>query len=349
MAKFAVAHVSKLKSGGIGSHIDRKHEVKNADPDRKHLNHEFIKTGNTLYKDVKLRIQEGYKSDRKIRPDAVKAVGVILTGSNAQMKEIEKRGEMEDWVKENFKFAQDKFGSENLVRFTLHMDERTPHIHCVFTPIDENGKLRYKSFFDGKKDLTKFQDDYARQMEKFGLERGLRNSRAKHTTTREYYKLINSAAEDFEVEKNILGITKAEATTEKAQKHIAIQAELAMNATKEKEKSERKRKQTETQLNSMKKTSIGMVETNKFLKGRLAELRESEDMAYSALKAIGSKDEKLKNEGHKLLNYWYNEKKEEKAKKQKFELRQNQGTGAHIDLDEKKEKKQSRGFGRGIS
>lgn len=166
---FAVLHVTKFAGsggGGIGAHIDRKHTPKNADPARTELNREIIPPrSSSMKKDIDERIQEGYTSTRKIRTDAVRAVGVILSGSHEQMKEIQKSGRLDEWCQANLKFAQDKFGKDNLIRFTLHMDEKTPHIHAVFTPI-KDGKLHYKSFVDGKKGLTQLQDDYAREMER---------------------------------------------------------------------------------------------------------------------------------------------------------------------------------------
>src|SRR5690554_7908044 len=77
---FAVLHVTKFAgsgSGGIGAHIDRKHTPKNADPARTELNREIIPPrSSSMKKDIDERIQEGYTSTRKIRTDAVRAVGV---------------------------------------------------------------------------------------------------------------------------------------------------------------------------------------------------------------------------------------------------------------------------------
>lgn len=128
---FAVLHVTKFAgsgSGGIGAHIDRKHTPKNADPARTELNREIIPPrSSSMKKDIDERIQEGYTSTRKIRTDAVRAVGVILSGSHEQMKKIQASGRLDEWCQANLKFAQDKFGKDNLIRFTLHMDEKTPH------------------------------------------------------------------------------------------------------------------------------------------------------------------------------------------------------------------------------
>ena len=213
MTQFAVLHVTKFKgsSGGIGAHIDRKHIPHNADESRRHLNKEYASfpIGETLNKSIERRIAEGYKSTRKIRKDAVKAVGVVLSGSHEQMKEIEARGnleydkypnDLEDWVAKNKAFAEKKFGKENILRFTLHMDERTPHIHCVFSPITKDGRLHFKSFIDGKKELQKLQEDYAQEMKKFGLERGrsATETKRKHITTAQFYAQNEIALQEME-------------------------------------------------------------------------------------------------------------------------------------------------------
>ncbi len=208
---FAVLHVTKISgsgAGGIGAHISRNHTPANADPERAHLNQELVKPrSSSLKKDIDQRIQEGYTSDRKIRKDAVRAVGVILSGSPDQMKKIEKDGRLDEWCQANKKFIQERFGKDNVLRCTLHMDEATPHIHAVFTPI-KDGKLRFKDFLDGKKGLTRLQDDYAKEMANFGLKRGFKQTRAKHITTRQYYAQLE-AVPPVQIKKNLLGHPKA--------------------------------------------------------------------------------------------------------------------------------------------
>lgn len=208
---FVVLHVTKFSGGGgggIGAHIDRKHTPKNADPERKHLNKELIEPrSSSMKKDIDERIKEGYTSSRKIRTDAVKAVGVVLSGSHERMKKIEKDGRLDEWCQDNIKFIEKKFGKENLIRCTLHMDEKTPHIHVVFTPITEDGRLHFKTFLDGRADLTKLQTEYGKEMGKYGLKRGLEHSRAKHTTTREYYAKLENVP-PIEIKTGALGRPK---------------------------------------------------------------------------------------------------------------------------------------------
>ena len=92
----------------------------------------------------------------------------------------------------------------------LHMDEKTPHIHATIVPIvtgerrkakkeEQNGKKKYrkKSTQDvrlcaddvmARHKLKHYQDTYAQAMGKYGLQRGIDGSLAKHISTMQYYK-----------------------------------------------------------------------------------------------------------------------------------------------------------------
>lgn len=208
---YAVFHVTKYKQlGGIGHHIDRLgsdppkrepgedlHHLLGAhiDPDRTHLNEELVPHGGkSLSACVHVRIAEGYLLDKGIRKDAVKALGIMLAGSHERMKDIENDPALFDaWKKKNYKFSCDEFGKENIVRFTLHRDEKTPHIHCVVVPITPDGRLSAKEYIDGKIKLQSLQNRYAESMASFGLERGIEESLTgrKHEDVKVYYKQIN--------------------------------------------------------------------------------------------------------------------------------------------------------------
>ena len=103
MEQFAVFRITKFKKiGGIGAHIDRQHISSNVQKAKTELNEELAGTlGMTidgskahlkeewvtsqkgdLSKDVEARIASGYRLSKTIRHDAVRAVGVIMTGSH---------------------------------------------------------------------------------------------------------------------------------------------------------------------------------------------------------------------------------------------------------------------------
>ena len=204
--QYAVMHTSKIKSsGGLGNHIDRvegmEHTYQNADFKKIKLNHEYAKNykGLSLSKAIENRIDLGYTSHRKIRYDSVKALGTILSGSHERMKEIEsKPEELDKWVAENYKFMCEEFGEENIVRFTLHRDELTPHIHCIHVPITKNGGLSARMRMGGREKMQERQTKYAEAMQPFGLSRGEKYSKATHQKTAEYKKLINSVEKEMD-------------------------------------------------------------------------------------------------------------------------------------------------------
>jgi hypothetical protein len=205
MGPFSVLHINKYKAlGGIGSHIDRRHIVANVDPLRSHLNEDSVYVFSkemTLEKSVSNRISEGYTKSRAIRKDAVKALGIIMGGSHERMKEIESDVELfRAWKKANYDFVCREFGRENIVRFSLHRDEKTPHFHCVVVPITLDGKLSADHFIGTPAKLRAYQDRYAEIMKKFGLLRGIHKelTRREHVTSKEYYKTINALAHEVE-------------------------------------------------------------------------------------------------------------------------------------------------------
>ena len=121
--------------------------------------------------EVQVRIDAGYSGTRKVRKDAVRLVEGIVTASpeffeGASAEEV--RGFFEDALG----FCREEFGESNLVHFTVHMDEETPHAHFGFVPL-KDGKLSWKGFFPDKAALGAMQDRfYGRVGALYGLSRG---------------------------------------------------------------------------------------------------------------------------------------------------------------------------------
>ena len=119
-------------------------------------------------------------------------------------------GRLDGWCNDNLKWLRETYGERNLVSAVLHMDEKTPHIHATIVPIvtgerrkakqdEQNGKKKYrkKSPQDvrlcaddvmARHQLKHYQDTYAQAMNKYGLQRGVDGSLAKHIPTSQYYK-----------------------------------------------------------------------------------------------------------------------------------------------------------------
>ena len=211
---YAVLHLEKAKGadGAMSTHIERTVHPKNADRTRTHLNRELVR----FPEGVKNRTQaiahriETAGIRRKVGTNQVKAIRVLLTGSNKDMKQMEADGQLDEWCNDSLQWLRETYGERNLVSAVLHMDEKTPHIHATIVPIvtgerrkakkeEQNGKKKYrkKSTQDvrlcaddvmARHKLKHYQDTYAQAMGKYGLQRGIDGSLAKHISTMQYYK-----------------------------------------------------------------------------------------------------------------------------------------------------------------
>lgn len=225
---YAVLHLEKAKGAdsGMSAHIERTIHPDNADRTRTHLNRELIpfpeKVENRTQAIAHRLETAGVK--RKIGTNQVRAIRVLLTGTNEDIKRIEANGQLSDWCEDNLQWLRETYGEKNVVSAVLHMDEKTPHIHATIIPIVTGERRKAKQQQEGKKKYRKknpqsvrlcaddvmardklkhYQDMYAEAMNKYGLQRGIDGSTAKHISTSEYYKdMINlqeSIQENIEV------------------------------------------------------------------------------------------------------------------------------------------------------
>lgn len=204
---------------GASDHIERKTIPKNADPTRTHLNRELVEFPDGVSdrtEAISHRIRTaGIK--RKITPDQVRAIRIVLSGTHEDMMKIQDEGRLDEWCDDNLQWLHRTFGKENTVSAVLHMDEHTPHIHATVVPIvtgerrkakkkQTEGKRSYRKKANivrlcaddvlTREKLVAYHDSYARVMEKYGLQRGVRGSEARHTTTVQYYRdLIRQTGE----------------------------------------------------------------------------------------------------------------------------------------------------------
>ena len=226
-------HLEKAKGtdSRMSAHIERTVHPKNADRTRTHLNRELVQ----FPEGVRNRTQaiahrvETAGIRRKVGTNQVRAIRVLLTGSNRDMKQIEADGRLDDWCNDSLQWLRETYGEQNLVSAVLHMDEKTPHIHATVIPIvtgerrkagqeEQNGKKKYRKKNPqdvrlcaddvmARHRLKHYQDTYAQAMNKYGLQRGVDGSLARHISTMQYYKQLveqqDSLQENID---NLLGL-----------------------------------------------------------------------------------------------------------------------------------------------
>jgi Plasmid recombination enzyme len=229
---YVILRMAKIKSAGaagaLSAHLERTMDVPNADPDLLKHNKRHIGSGN-LWEDIQKKLSDNEIGE--VRKNGVYAIEILMTASPEHFNlhtviengEKKLRGNTKRWKEFNDNSSEwlvKEFGKDNIVNYTVHMDEETPHIHAVIVPLVDSGKtkivkkletdhfgkfgylrdvkvpqkkLSAKSFIDGRTALRGFQDSFAVAHKESGLKRGLEGSKAQHTTVKEFYGMINQS------------------------------------------------------------------------------------------------------------------------------------------------------------
>jgi Plasmid recombination enzyme len=238
---YAIARIAKLKQAnlaGSGMHVSRKRTTPNADRSKLddnqtliHNHDRHLPLGEVVHNKI-----HSVKQPFKIRSDAVYAVEILLTASPEYFRpdDPSKYGEyrsdkLADWRLATIEWLRREYG-DKIVRAELHLDEATPHIHAYLVPTDENGKLNCKKIFGGRAKMFAFQDSYAAATKHLGLERGVRDAQANHTTVKDYYSVVNAASQ--ELDPNDLAATQAKAVaySQMQKQHQQLQRRLKLVA-----------------------------------------------------------------------------------------------------------------------
>lgn len=205
---YGIIRVQKVKAPAVGSmqyHNDRvpgQHSNEDIDQEKSNLNKEYIEHG-SYRAEVNERIERFRESSRKIRKDAVVLAEGVATAS-PEFFDGKSREEVMAYFDDVFEFCKSEFGEQNLVHFTVHMDETTPHAHFGFTPI-KDGTLSWKNYFDGRDALRGFQNRYWERVGKqWGLERGETGSGRTHKTTQEMKREAQREIKELDKRKECL-------------------------------------------------------------------------------------------------------------------------------------------------
>ena len=255
---FGICRVQKIKGAagvvGLQLHNRREREHSNSNPDidrsRSGLNYSLIDEQSINYNRlIDERLKQAYKGKKAIRKDAVKMCEMLFTSDGDFFSRISEQ-EQRQFFLDCFEFAAQRYGRENIIAATVHLDEATPHLHLDFVPLTPDGRLSAKEVLGNRPQLQQLQDDFFSAVStKYGLERGQRadiESRErprKHLETAEFKeKLARDRTKQAE---------QAEQSASQriqAAKQKAAQAEqFAADQQQKAEKHQRKRKELKAQ------------------------------------------------------------------------------------------------------
>ncbi|WP_305155171.1 MobV family relaxase [uncultured Alistipes sp.] len=250
---YVVLHLDKSPDNEVPmtAHIARTKMPPNAIPELTYLNEELVEYPEGVSdrtEAINHRLEHAGLT-RKIGTNQVRVIRVMLTGTQEDMKRIAQEGRLKAWCADNLEWLRRTFGAENVVSAVLHMDEATPHIHAAVVPIvtgerrkvlkeqtDEPNKRKYRTKSTARPrlcadevmsrvKLKEYQDTYATAMSKYGLQRGIEGSKARHVTTQEFYR--NAIAQQQNLQDNIGELLRIEEEKRKAVEHATKQEQTA--------------------------------------------------------------------------------------------------------------------------
>ena len=202
---FGICRVQKVKgaSGVVGLQLhnrrEREHSNSNPDIDRNRSSLNYSLTDNRTMNYNKLideRLKQAYKGKKAIRKDAVRMCEMLFTSDGDFFSRISEQEQRQFFI-DCFEFAAQRYGRENIIAATVHLDEATPHLHLDFVPLTSDGRLSAKEVLGNRPQLQQLQDDFFSAVSsKYGLERGQRadienkERPRKHLETAEYKEKI---------------------------------------------------------------------------------------------------------------------------------------------------------------
>lgn len=168
---------------GIQFHDQRERDSKtnpDIDKEQSHLNYDLHNTAKIDFnKTVNKRIDE-LNVTKKPRKDAVVMNEFVITSDKGFFDKLPEFKQKE-FFQESYEFMSERYGKENVIHSTVHIDETTPHMHFAIVPVTEDGRLCSKDIFN-RQELRDIQTDFAKHLQDkgFDIKRGQENSSAQH-------------------------------------------------------------------------------------------------------------------------------------------------------------------------
>lgn len=174
-----IVRVQKMTSGsvkGIEIHDRREKDIshtnKDIDWERTKQNYDLNPAQNrNFYQAVKERIGK-LDLPKAVRKDAVVMAQVLVTSEHEFFKGLS-REQQEPFFKDSYNFLADRYGKENVISATVHLDEKTPHMHFNFVPVTADGRLSAKSILTRQSLIEQQTAFYEKVGKQHGLNRGM--------------------------------------------------------------------------------------------------------------------------------------------------------------------------------
>ena len=206
----------------IGSHNKREKKAYNSNPDIKQelsknnielvpLTEKYVKGFYNLTNEYRKQHEEKQTTERTDRKKTfnqmlnksrnVVADELLFTATSEFFKEMT-IDDIKDWANTCMEFVYNDLGytKEQILHSVVHLDEKTPHIHCVDVPLvkkldnrtnTERYTITKKEYIKDKIHLSQLQDMYHKRLvdKGYDLERGIKGSDNQNINIKQYKQM----------------------------------------------------------------------------------------------------------------------------------------------------------------
>ena len=320
----------------IGSHNKREKKAYNSNPNIKleltkdnieivPLHEKYVKGFKNKVKDYEKEHNLRMKTERADRRKTfnqmlnksknVVADELLFTATHKFFDNMS-REDIRKWADTCMEFVYEDLGytKEQVLHATVHLDEETPHLHCVVIPLikkfdkrtnTERYTISKKAYIKDKIHLSELQDKYHKRLNDKGydLERGIKGSDAKHQKVRElkkttrYYEqkvdVLNSKIDEAMKEFNVKQKTTKNIPFNKT--HVLVEKETfdSMNKVI---------KETKKVIELEPKIRNLFNEVDSFTKSHQSLEKENQNMKRE-IKALTTRNQNLTKENNNLKSY----------------------------------------------
>ncbi|MBH0053180.1 plasmid recombination protein [Salinibacterium sp. SWN139] len=254
-------HIARDADGAAGFQFP--HSNKNIVPTRTAMNETLVNDenggfrplvsidGNPPSKELETYLNTRLATvNRPLRKDAIKMRGIILQldpkwfeDNNPDWRENGLNQDAVSLLESSFDWSAEEFGQANIVGVSVHLDEYSPQLQVLMTPVTSDGRLSQKDFFKGPSDFKRQHKELREQMEAVGYDVEKRSTErsTEHLSSSEYQAKadrLQAAAEDIESEK----ATYATLLKSLANRKSDVDAKILEFAEREAELEEQRRK-----------------------------------------------------------------------------------------------------------
>lgn len=320
----------------IGSHNQREKKAYKSNPDIKiedsykniqlvPLNYKYVKRFHELTKKYEKQHNEKMKTERKERQRTYTqmvnhsrncvADELLFTASPKFFDNMSEEDIMK-WANTCMEFVYNDLGytKEQILHATIHLDEKSPHIHCVVVPLvkkldkrtnTERWTISKKQYITDKIHLSQLQDKYHERLVDagFDLERGIKGSDREHLKTKELKKTTHY----YENKTQIINKNLDEAINDlnekmKTTKNTIFDKEYVKVKKETFDSMNKVIKETKKVVEFQPKIEQLFIEVNTFTKSHQTLEKENSNLKRE-VKSLVTRNQNLTAENNKLKNY----------------------------------------------